>query len=110
MQKMVQNARLQMMAPKPQPQTSKTTISLWFFSTFTCSQTTSQPGEWWVAAGRGAKYPINPARTPTTHHISYNYPHLASQFIIIIVSSFVIFISTRSQVILPVQVALKRDS
>ena len=33
-------------------------------------QTKSQPGEWWVAVGRGANYPINLAKTPITHCIS----------------------------------------
>ena len=30
----------------------------------------SQPGEWWVAVGRGADYPVDLAKTPTTHRIS----------------------------------------
>ena len=30
----------------------------------------SQPGEWWVAAGRGADYPVRLAKMPTTHLIS----------------------------------------
>ena len=41
----------------------------------------SLPGEWWVAAGRGANYPVRPAKTPTTHLISSCYStasHLTS--------------------------------
>ena len=72
----------------------------------------SLPGEWWVAAGRGANYPINLARMPTTHRISSSTPLMASHFI----HHFKFFCSCSSfyytglQVNIAAQAAPKRDS